>query len=109
MNEVRIALRNVGRIDPMSIEDYIAAGGYEALKKARTMDRGELIVTIEETSRLRGRGGAAFPTGKKWSSAFKNDSEVKYIVCNADEGERRSASFMCAASMKTPSGFCATR
>ena len=87
MNEVRIALRNVGRIDPMSIEDYIKAGGYEALKKARTMDRGELIVTIEETSRLRGRGGAAFPTGKKWSSAYKNDSEVKYIVCNADEGE----------------------
>ena len=87
MNEVRIALRNVGHIDPMSIEDYIKVGGYEALKKARTMDRGELIVTIEETSRLRGRGGAAFPTGKKWSSAFKNDSEVKYIVCNADEGE----------------------
>ena len=87
MNEVRIALRNVGHIDPMSIEDYIKAGGYEALKQARTMDRGELIVTIEETSRLRGRGGAAFPTGKKWSSAFKNDSEVKYIVCNADEGE----------------------
>ena len=87
MNEVRIALRNVGHIDPMSIDEYIAAGGYEALKKARTMDRGELIVTIEETSRLRGRGGAAFPTGKKWSSAFKNDSEVKYIVCNADEGE----------------------
>lgn len=87
MNEVRIALRNVGQIDPMSIEDYIRAGGYEALKKARTMDRGELIVTIEETSRLRGRGGAAFPTGKKWSSAYKNDSEIKYIVCNADEGE----------------------
>lgn len=87
MEEVRIALRNVGKIDPMSIDDYIAAGGYEALKKARTMDRGELITAIEETSRLRGRGGAAFPTGKKWSSAFKNDSEVKYIVCNADEGE----------------------
>ena len=87
MNEVRIALRNVGKIDPMSINEYIKAGGYEALKKARTMDRGGLIETIEETSRLRGRGGAAFPTGKKWSSAFKNDSEVKYIVCNADEGE----------------------
>jgi len=87
MEEVRIALRNVGKIDPMSIDEYIAAGGYEALKKARTMDRGELITAIEETSRLRGRGGAAFPTGKKWSSAFKNDSEVKYIVCNADEGE----------------------
>ena len=87
MKEVRIALRNVGNIDPMSIEDYIKTGGYEALKKARTMDRGELIQTIEETSRLRGRGGAAFPTGKKWSSAFKSDNEVKYIVCNADEGE----------------------
>ena len=87
MKEVRIALRNVGHIDPMSIEDYIKAGGYKALKKARKMDRGGLIETIEETSRLRGRGGAAFPTGKKWSSAYKSDSEVKYIVCNADEGE----------------------
>lgn len=87
MKEVRIALRNVGNIDPMSIDDYIKAGGYEALKKARTMDRGELITTIEETSRLRGRGGAAFSTGKKWSSAFKSEEEVKYIVCNADEGE----------------------
>ena len=87
MKEVRIALRNVGKIDPVSINDYLKAGGYKALKAARKMDRGELIVTIEETSRLRGRGGAAFPTGKKWSSAYKNDSEVKYIVCNADEGE----------------------
>ena len=87
MNEVRIALRNVGKIDPMSIDEYIAAGGHQALAQARTMDRGELIQTIEETSRLRGRGGAAFPTGKKWSSAFKSDSEVKYLVCNADEGE----------------------
>ena len=85
--ETRIALRNVGKIDPMSIEDYIKAGGYEALKKARTMDRGALIDAIEEQSRLRGRGGAAFPTGKKWSSAYGNDSDVKYIVCNADEGE----------------------
>ena len=87
MDEVRIALRNVGKIDPLSIDEYIAAGGYEALKQARTMDRGALIQTIEETSRLRGRGGAAFPTGKKWSSAFKSEEETKYIVCNADEGE----------------------
>ena len=57
MEEVRIALRNVGKIRPDSIEDYLASGGYEALKKARTLDRGELIATIEETSRLRGRGG----------------------------------------------------
>lgn len=87
MEEVRIALRNVGRIKPDSIDEYIAAGGYEALKKARTLDRGELIATIEETSRLRGRGGAAFSTGKKWSSAYANGDETKYIVCNADEGE----------------------
>jgi NADH-quinone oxidoreductase subunit F len=76
MDEVRIALRNVGRIKPDSIEDYLAAGGYEALEKARTMDRGELIRTIEETSRLRGRGGAAFSTGKKWSSAFESKEET---------------------------------
>ena len=87
MEELRIALRNVGKIDPMSIDDYIQSGGYEALKKARTQDRGELITAIEETSRLRGRGGAAFSTGKKWSSAFASEEETKYIVCNADEGE----------------------
>ena len=69
MEEVRIALRNVGKIKPDSIDEYIASGGYEALQKARDLDRGELIATIEETSRLRGRGGAAFSTGKKWSSA----------------------------------------
>ena len=87
MEEVRIALRNVGKIRPDSIDDYLAAGGYEALKKARSLDRGELIQTIEETSRLRGRGGAAFSTGKKWSSAFAGKEETKYLVCNADEGE----------------------
>ena len=87
MDEVRIALRNVGKIRPDSIEDYLASGGYEALKKARTLDRGELIQTIEETSRLRGRGGAAFSTGEKWSSAYASKEETKYLVCNADEGE----------------------
>ena len=87
MEEVRISLRNVGKIKPDSIDDYLAAGGYEALKKARTLDRGELIQTIEETSRLRGRGGAAFSTGKKWSSAYASNEETKYLVCNADEGE----------------------
>ena len=76
MEEVRIALRNVGKIKPDSIDDYLAAGGYEALKKARTLDRGELIQTIEETSRLRGRGGA-----------YASNEETKYLVCNADEGE----------------------
>ena len=87
MEEVRIALRNVGKIRPDSIDEYIASGGYEALQKARSLDRGELIATIEETSRLRGRGGAAFSTGKKWSSAYASKEETKYLVCNADEGE----------------------
>ena len=87
MEEIRIVLRNVGRIRPDSIDEYIAAGGYEALKKARTMDRAELIRVIEESSRLRGRGGAAFSTGRKWSSAFASEEETKYLVCNADEGE----------------------
>ena len=87
MEEVRIALRNVGKIKPDSIDEYLAAGGYKALKKARTLDRDELIQTIEETSRLRGRGGAAFSTGKKWSSAYASKEETKYIICNADEGE----------------------
>lgn len=87
MKQVKIALRNVGSIDPASIDEYIACGGYEALKKARVMDRGELIRTIEETSRLRGRGGAAFSTGRKWSSACASQEETRYIVVNADEGE----------------------
>lgn len=87
MEEVRIALRNLGKIDPESIDQYIAAGGYRALAKAREMDRGELIRMLEETSKLRGRGGAAFTTGRKWSSAYASESEIKYIVCNADEGE----------------------
>ena len=87
MEEIRIALRNVGKIKPDSIDEYIRAGGYEALQKARTMDRDELIQTIEESSRLRGRGGAAFSTGKKWSSAYGSPDETRYIVCNADEGE----------------------
>ena len=87
MEEVRIALRNVGHIKPDSLDEYLAAGGYEALKKARRLDRGELIQTIEETSCLRGRGGAAFSTGKKWSSAYASKEETRYIICNADEGE----------------------
>lgn len=87
MKQVKIALRNVGSIDPASIDEYIACGGYEALKKARAMNRGELIRTIEETSRLRGRGGAAFSTGRKWSSAYASQEETRYIVVNADEGE----------------------
>ena len=87
MKEVRITLRNAGKINPESIEDYIKAGGYEALKKARKIDRKALIDDIEGASKLRGRGGAGFKTGLKWSGAYGVDSDVKYVVCNADEGE----------------------
>ena len=87
MKEVRITLRNAGKIDPESIEDYIKAGGYEALKKARKTDRKTLIDDIEGASKLRGRGGAGFKTGLKWSGAYGVESDVKYVVCNADEGE----------------------
>ena len=87
MKEVRITLRNAGKINPESIEDYIKAGGYEALKKARKTDRKTLIDDIEGASKLRGRGGAGFKTGLKWSGAYGTESDVKYVFYNADEGE----------------------
>lgn len=85
--ETRVVLENVGRINPESIEDYIAVHGYEALEKARGMDQRTLIEDIENVGRLRGRGGAGFNTGLKWSGAFEAKGSPKYIVCNADEGE----------------------
>jgi len=87
IQEKRIALRNAGKIDPESIEDYLKTGGYKALFKARKMDRDELIHMIERAGKLRGRGGAGFNTGLKWSSAAAAPGDVKYVVCNADEGE----------------------
>lgn len=87
MKEMRIALRNAGKINPDSIEDYIAAGGYEALKKAREIPGKELIAQIERSGYLRGRGGAGFNTGFKWRTASEVESDIKYVICNADEGE----------------------
>lgn len=87
MEEMRIVLKNAGRINPEKIEDYIAVGGYEELKKARTGNRKELIDMLEGTGKLRGRGGAGFPTGMKWSSAYQVHASKKYVICNADEGE----------------------
>ena len=87
VQETRIALRNAGRINPESIDDYISAGGYEALAIARKSDRDELISGIENASKLRGRGGAGFNTGFKWSGARASQGDVKYVVCNGDEGE----------------------
>ena len=87
MQEVRITLRNAGKINPESIDDYIREGGYDALKKAKTMDREVLIHEIEESGKLRGRGGAGFKTGFKWKGAYEAPGDIKYVVCNADEGE----------------------
>ncbi len=84
--EMRIALRNHGRINPLQIDDYIAQGGYKSLEKARNMKNSDLINEVKN-SKLRGRGGAGFNCGMKWSFAGQAQAEQKYVVCNADEGE----------------------
>jgi NADH-quinone oxidoreductase subunit F len=83
----RIVLRNCGTCNPESIDEYEAAGGYEALRKSLLkMKPGDIIEEIKNSG-LRGRGGAGFPTGLKWSFAAQNESDIKYVVCNADEGD----------------------
>jgi len=85
--QTRIVLRNCGVIDPESIEEYIAQGGYQALGKALTTMKPAGVIEEIKTSGLRGRGGAGFPTGLKWEFAAKAQGDIKYVVCNADEGE----------------------
>ncbi|MFV0466213.1 MAG: NADH-ubiquinone oxidoreductase-F iron-sulfur binding region domain-containing protein [Lachnospiraceae bacterium] len=83
----RIALRNCGLINPEEINEYIGAKGYLALARAITqMTPDEVIAEISESG-LRGRGGGGFPTGKKWAMAKIYESDQKYIICNADEGD----------------------
>lgn len=82
-----IALRNRGLIDPDKIEEYIANDGYRALAKVLTSMSPEDVVKEIKDSGLRGRGGAGFHTGRKWDSARKAHSEIKYVICNADEGD----------------------
>lgn len=84
--EMRIVLRNYGKIDPLRLEDYLAQGGYKSLQKARDMKPADLISEVKK-SNLRGRGGAGFNCGMKWSFAAQASSDQKYLVCNADEGE----------------------
>lgn len=83
----RIVLRNSGIIDPESIDEYIGAGGYEAWEKALTQMEPMQIVEEVKQSGLRGRGGAGFPAGVKWSFTAPLQAEQKYVVVNADEGE----------------------
>jgi len=83
----RIVLRNCGRINPEDIEEYLAAGGYQALQKVLSgMSREQVIEEIKQSG-LRGRGGAGFPTGQKWEFCAKAPGAEKYIICNADEGD----------------------
>ncbi len=83
----RIALRNVGAIDPLNIKDYLAQDGFKALiKTLYTMQPDQVIREIEKSG-LRGRGGGGFPTGKKWRTSASVDSDIRYVICNGDEGD----------------------
>ena len=85
--QIRIALRNCGVIDPENINDYIAHDGYIALGDCLTNHTPEEVIEIVSASGLSGRGGAGFPTGKKWASSARAKADQKYVVCNADEGD----------------------
>ncbi len=87
MMEKRVILKNIGLIDPTSIDEYIAHGGYEAMVTALTTMKPDDIIAEVKASQLKGRGGAGFPTGLKWEFTAKAQGSEKTIVCNADEGE----------------------
>lgn len=83
----RIALKNCGVIDPENIDEYIAFDGYKALEKVLTSMTQDEVIEEVSNSGLRGRGGAGFPTGKKWMFTKMAEGDQKYVVCNADEGD----------------------
>ena len=84
--QFRIALHNCGIIDPSNINHYIARGGYTSLVRALAMEP-EDVIDIVETSLLRGRGGAGFPTGTKWRFCRNAPGDIRYVICNGDEGD----------------------
>lgn len=86
-HQKKVVLKNCGKVNPNKITDYIANDGYSALSKVLTSMDGEKVIAEMLASGLRGRGGAGFPTGMKWSFTRKSEGEVKYILCNADEGD----------------------
>jgi NADH-quinone oxidoreductase subunit F len=83
----RIVLENCGEIDPLRIDDYLARNGYSALENCVRESTPERVISAISESGLRGRGGAGFPTGRKMSLGRKQASDVKYVICNADEGD----------------------
>jgi NADH:ubiquinone oxidoreductase subunit F (NADH-binding) len=86
-NQTLVALRNRGLIDPENIDDYIARDGYKALAKVLTTMTPDEVLHEIKVSGLRGRGGGGFPTGIKWETCKKIKGDVKYVICNADEGD----------------------
>ncbi len=85
--QLKIAMRNCGLIDPFDIRHYMAMGGYRALIKVLTDKEPEAVIDDMLVSGLRGRGGGGFPAGRKWASCRKSPGDLKYVICNADEGD----------------------
>ncbi len=83
----RIVLENCGRIDPLSLDDYLSQGGYGALDKCVKQMRPDAVVALIAQAGLRGRGGAGFSTGRKWSFTREQPDPIKYVICNGDEGD----------------------
>jgi len=85
-NQERLTFARVGITDPVSLEDYVAHDGYRGLRRALSLEPSAIVDEVTESG-LRGRGGAAFPTGIKWRTVLNTPADQKYIVCNADEGD----------------------
>jgi formate dehydrogenase iron-sulfur subunit len=85
-SQQRVTFARVGVIDPLDIDDYLAHAGFTGLTRALTMDADAIVQTLIESG-LRGRGGAAFPTGLKWQTVLQQSADQKYVTCNADEGD----------------------
>ncbi|HNO23482.1 MAG TPA: NADH-quinone oxidoreductase subunit F, partial [Leptospiraceae bacterium] len=86
MAELKILTKHRGEKDTHTISHYQSVGGYTAVKKALSMQGDDIVATVKNSG-LRGRGGAGFPTGMKWSFIPKNINKPKYLLCNGDEGE----------------------
>jgi NADH:ubiquinone oxidoreductase subunit F (NADH-binding)/NAD-dependent dihydropyrimidine dehydrogenase PreA subunit/(2Fe-2S) ferredoxin len=84
--QVRIVLRNCGLIDPDDVDHYLARGGYEGFEKCLSMSWSEVLDTVKQSG-LRGRGGAGFPTWRKWTTCRETESAERHLICNADEGD----------------------
>ncbi len=96
--QMPIVLRKLDIIDPASLDDYLALGGYRALRKALTEMSPDDVIDAIDQSGLRGRGGGGFPTGRKWRICHEVDNPVKFIICNGDEGD--PGAFMDRAVME---------